>query len=256
MAYVPISAPSRREDRGKIVLTSSPLPQRFLSTVSRIRWADRDVPAAVRAVRMHFAVQGAQEFTWWLSPSTTPADLQERLIGLGAVPEPRGNRATAMVLDRPPVGNLPASIRVEAVQTLEQFRLLQQILFDIDDSTPRARAEAMLADLDGRWESYRSSGKHGFLAYVDGVAASAGQLAMLDSRRALLTGGATRPWARGRGCYSALVIERWRLMSELGMRSMVVQASDMSAPLLKALGFRSTATLRILADRAAASTGS
>jgi hypothetical protein len=39
-------------------------------------------------------------------------------------------------------------------------------------------------------------------------------------------------------------------MSALGMQSMVVQASDMSTPVLTALGFRATATLSVLADRA------
>jgi hypothetical protein len=253
MAYAPVSAPSVREHHADMVLTSSPLPQRFFSTVARIRWAGRDVAQAVHAVRAHFAARGAQEFTWWLSPSTTPANLRERLIELGAVPDPGGERATAMVLDHPPLGDVPDGVRVEAVETLEQFGLLQRILLDIDDTTPRERADALLADLAERWDRYRSGGRRGFLAFVDGRAASAGQIAILDDRRALLTGGATRPWARGRGCYRALVLERWRLMSARGTRALVVQASDMSAPLLAALGFEATATLRVLADRSARS---
>jgi hypothetical protein len=252
MGYVPVSAPSRREPLEDMILTSSPLPQRFFSTVARIRWTHGDVAESVRRVRAHFAARGVHEFTWWLSPSTTPADLGERLIELGAVPDPAGDGATAMVLDRPPLGAVPDGVRVEAVETLDEFRLLQQILMDIDDTTPAERADAMLADLAGRWELYRSSGRRGFLAFVDGAAASAGQIALLDERRALLTGGATRAWARGRGCYRALVLERWRLLRERGLRAMVVQASSMSAPVLAALGFRATATLRVLADRSAA----
>jgi hypothetical protein len=249
MAYVPVSAPSWREEHEDMVLTSSPLPQRFLSSVARIRWQGRDVAGMVRRVRAHFAARGTREFNWWLSPSTTPADLGQRLLELGAVPDPAGARATAMVLDRAPSGGVPQGVRVEAVETFERFRLLQQILLGIDETTPRERADAMLADLAGRWERYGPSGRRGFLAFVDGVAASAGQLAVLDERRALLAGGATRPWARGRGCYRALVLERWRLMSERGTRAMLVQASDMSAPVLAALGFRATAALSVLADR-------
>ena len=249
MSYVPVIAPAVREHREDMVLTSSPLPQRFQSSVARIRWADRDVAEAVRFVRAYFAARGVPEFTWWLSPSTTPPDLGQRLVDLGAVPDPDAARTTAMVLDRPPLGDVPAGIRVEPIETLEQFRLMQQILFDIDDTTPRERADALLADLAGRWERYRASGRRGFLAFVGDVAASAGQIALLDDRRALLTGGATRPWARGRGCYRALVLERWRLMGERGVRALVVQASGMSAPLLAALGFRATATLSVLADR-------
>jgi hypothetical protein len=249
MGYAPISRPSSREARDDMILTASPLPQRFFSTVAQIRWADRDVPDAIRWVRAHFAARGTKEFTWWISPSTTPVDLRQRLIDHGAVPDPGGERATAMVLDREPLGCVPHGVQVEPVDTLDRFRQLQEILFEIDETTPRERAEAMLADLPARWDRYRSSGRRGFLAYVDGVAASAGQLAVLDGRRALLTGGATRPWARGRGCYRALVLERWRLMRALGTRAMVVQASDMSAPVLSGLGFRTTATLSVLADR-------
>lgn len=249
MAYVPVSPPARRDFRPDMILTASPLPQRFFSTAARIRCMDGDVAATVRSVRAHFAAHGAREFTWWLSPSTTPGDLKQRLLDLGAVPDPAGDRATAMVLDRAPAGGLPEGVRVAPIESLEDFRRMQQILFDIDDTTPPERADALLADMAGRWERFRSSGRVGFLAYVDGVAASAGQLARLDDRRALLTGGATRRWARGRGCYRALVIERWRHLAERGNRALVVQASDMSAPVLSTLGFRAVATLCVLADR-------
>ena len=192
MSYVPVSAPLVREEQEDLVLTSSPLPHRFFSTVARIRWVDRDIPVKVRSVRAHFAARGTNEFTWWLGPSTTPEGLRERLIDLGAVPDPDGERATAMVLDHDPLGGVPHGVRVEAVETLEQFQLLQEILLEIDETTPRERASALLADLEGRWARYRSDGRQGFLAFVDGVAASAGQVGTLDDRRALLTGGATR----------------------------------------------------------------
>jgi hypothetical protein len=250
MGYVPVSAPWVRDEQEDMVLTSSPLPHRFFSTVARIRWVDKDIPLTVRSVRAHFAARGTNEFTWWLGPSTTPGDLREQLINLGAVPDPDGERATAMVLDHDPLGGVPHGVRVEMVETLEQFRLLQEILLEIDENTPQGRAFALLANLEGRWARFRSDRRFGFLAFVDDVAASAGQIGMLDDRRALLTGGATRPWARGRGCYRALVLERWRSLKARGTQAMVVQASDMSAPLLAAVGFRKTATLSILTDRA------
>jgi len=197
----------------------------------------------------HFAGRGAKEFTWWLSPSTTPGDLGQRLLESGATPDAEAAQTTAMVLDRLPTGSASKGVQVQAVESLEQFRTLQTILFDIDDTTPPERSETMLADLPARWERYRASGRVGFLAFVDGVAASAGQIAMLDERRALLTGGATRPWARGRGCYRTLVIERWRHMHERGTRALVVQASQMSTPVLSSLGFKTAARVSVFADR-------
>ena len=250
MGYVPIIPPSTREVRDDMVLTASPLPDRMVSTVSRIRWDGGDIAERVAEVRAHFAERGTAEFCWWLGPSTTPPGLREALLELGAVPELWGERATAMVLDHPPVGERPSGVEVVAVDDLDRYRTLVEILFELDDDTPAEQRDAVLAGLPERWERYRTT-RVGFLAYVDGVAASAGQVSMLDARRGLLTGGATRPWARGRGCYRALVVERWKLMSERGAEAFVVQASDMSAPLLAALGFRTTATLTVLADRSA-----
>jgi hypothetical protein len=123
-------------------------------------------------------------------------------------------------------------------------------IFEIDEDTPASKREERLAGLEERWAVFNAPrSRSGFVAYVDDVPASAGQLAYLSATCALLTGGATRPWARGRGCYRALVEARWDLVSPEGIRAFVVQASDMSMPILAGLGFRTTAALHVLVDR-------
>ena len=249
MGYVSVLPPTIRDVREDMILTASPLPDRMLSTVARIRWGDGDVRARVAEVRDFFASAGAEEFCWWLGPSTTPGDLRAQLLALGAVPEETGEFAAAMVLDRDPDGDMPSGVEVRMVETLDDYGRMMEILMEIDESTPPEKRAALLAGLDERWARYQVAGRAGFLATVDGVPAASGQLGILDGRRALLAGGATRPWARSRGCYRALVLARWRLMRERGIEAFVVQASDMSAPILTGMGFRTTATLSVLVDR-------
>lgn len=250
MGYVPVHPPSERVIGPDCILTWSPLPDHWFSTVSRIRWDAAEHATRIGEVRAHFAGAGVRAFTWWLGPSSPPG-LADALRAGGAVPEPDGDRATAMVLDREPIGSMPDGVTVERVRTFEQFRTMQEILFELDDDTPKDHAAALLAGLEDRWVRFEGSPRVGFVASVDGVPASAGQVARLDDRRCLLTGGATRPWARHRGCYTALVLARWATMRALGNEAFVVQASAMSAPALAKLGFRPTAELTILLDRLA-----
>jgi GNAT superfamily N-acetyltransferase len=65
----------------------------------------------------------------------------------------------------------------------------------------------------------------------------------------LLLGGAVLPEARGRGCYRALVQARWEDAAARGTPALVVQAGEMSQPILERLGFQQVATMRVLFDR-------
>ena len=65
----------------------------------------------------------------------------------------------------------------------------------------------------------------------------------------LLLGGAVLPEARGRGCYRALVQARWEDAVARGTPALVVQAGEMSRPILERLGFQQVATMRVLVDR-------
>ena len=66
----------------------------------------------------------------------------------------------------------------------------------------------------------------------------------------VLSGGATRPEARGRGAYRALVRARWDEAVRRGHPQLVAQASAMSRPVLQRAGFRTVGTVTLFADRA------
>jgi predicted acetyltransferase len=64
----------------------------------------------------------------------------------------------------------------------------------------------------------------------------------------LLSGGATAPWARGRGAYRALVRARWEDAAARGTPTLAVQAGSMSAPILRRLGFEKVMQFRRIED--------
>src|SRR5207302_9031519 len=94
----------------------------------------------------------------------------------------------------------------------------------------------------------RDAGPSAYLAYLAGEPVGFGR-AVFAPWAALLLGGATRPEARGRGVYTALVHARWRETVERGVPRVVVSAGPMSAPILEKLGFRSLGGVRLLRDR-------
>ena len=85
-----------------------------------------------------------------------------------------------------------------------------------------------------------------FVATVDGRVAGAAS-ALLAERGLFLIGGATAPWARGRGVYRALVGARWRYAVDRGTPALTVQAiHDTSSPILRRVGFKHVCTMRHL----------
>ena len=73
--------------------------------------------------------------------------------------------------------------------------------------------------------------------------------AVFTREAAILLGGSTLPWARGRGVYTSLVHARWRETVERGLARIAVSAGPMSAPILERLGFEAIGKVRLLRDR-------
>jgi GNAT superfamily N-acetyltransferase len=78
-----------------------------------------------------------------------------------------------------------------------------------------------------------------FVAYVNGVPASAGRLDMPAGRSfASLWGGGTVPRFRGAGIYRSLVKARAELARARGFRFLTVDARETSRPILERVGFQ------------------
>lgn len=246
MAYLPLGPGGEYADLGAVRLSLEPGPSPYFATASRLRGPAGAADALIDEVRAWFASRGRQELTWWLGPSTTPPGLADRLLLRGAAPEPPG---AAMVLTEEPPA-IPG-VDVRQVRSPEDLAVFREILFEVDDSTPDDKRRAVADGLTDAWEHLAATGRRRayFLACRDDEPVAAGGLLFTEQGVGALAGGATRPWARGNGCYRALVRRRWEHARELGSGTLVTQASPMSRPVLERLGFQVVADLTILLDQ-------
>src|SRR5207253_10441916 len=95
--------------------------------------------------------------------------------------------------------------------------------------------------------NYGKSPSEGYLAFVDGDPVGTATVRVADAA-AVLYAGSVLPHARGRGAYRALVRARWDDAAARGTPVLVTHAGSMSLPILRRLGFREIAKIRILLD--------
>jgi GNAT superfamily N-acetyltransferase len=185
-----------------------------------------------RQVRV-FADRG-EEFEWKLHGHDRPADLSERLIAQGFVPE---EMETVVIAPVPEIAGevvLPDGVTLREVSErvdLDRIGALEEAIWHDDRA-------GWLAD---SLEAEQVSDPH---AITIVVAESAGEFVCAGWARfpngtdfATLWGGGTLPGWRRRGIYRALVTYRANLAAERGSRYLQVDASSESRPILRRLGF-------------------
>jgi GNAT superfamily N-acetyltransferase len=216
----------------------------------RVRFGP-SVDGQVMTVREWFAARGRERFVWMVGPSTTPTDLERRLLDLGAEPNPGGSDHMAMVLDREPPPS-PAEIELRRVETFADYALMWEIRFG-GFGMPDEERDAIRPTLCERWAATADDlSRWSYLALVEGVPVAEGSVRSTVHGPLWLAGGVTLPSFRGRGIYRALVRARWEDAVRLGARALVVYANvDTSYPILERLGFRAVGRVRVLADRSA-----
>jgi hypothetical protein len=185
---------------------------------------------------------------WWLGPSARPADIRDRLLAAGLV-EPRDGvgRLVAVALTEEPRSAAPG-VEVRRVETYEDFVAAREVQWDAFDTRADRRdagRQRMRADYEG---SMASGVPAGFFATLDGRPAGSA-MSIPSSRGVYLIGGATAPWARGRGVYRALVRARWDDAVRRGTPVLVSQANPATSyPILKRLGFQDVCEIRRVED--------
>ena len=151
----------------------------------------------------------------------------------------------ALALTSPPERS-EAGVEARRVESFDEFTAAGEITHDAFGHPEEMRASwretrPLLYELEQQDVSAT------YLAFVDSQPVAAAT-AVFAQAGVMLLGGATLPQARGRGCYRALVQARWDDAVRRGTPALVVQAGQMSRPILERLGFSFVSQLWVLVD--------
>jgi hypothetical protein len=203
--------------------------------VQRLRLGADDVGDAVAAARSVMERTGATVASWWLCERSTPADLEARLLARGlAVVEGDYLVDGLLLTSEPPPG--PAEVEVRAAESADEIAATRELQYEVFDVPAELRRPPRLDPFE-----------RVYAAWIEGCLAGTGR-AYFTPRGAMLAGGATAQWARGRGAYRALVRARWDDAAARGTPALGVHAKDTSSPILTRLGFEKVLQLRRLED--------
>jgi GNAT superfamily N-acetyltransferase len=221
MAYLLPSATFEPLERDGYVYVAG----RLSAWVVRIRRLD------VEAVRAEARERGARRVEWWLGPSS-PAGAEAQLLAAGFVPD-----------QVPALTGMTCVVEPPAVEDVE-----------IRPATPEEVVTTEYAVWGGEPNPLPvpNDVEHHYAAVLDGRLAGVGRAVDMRGGVALL-GGVVLPAARGRGVYRALVYARWEHAVSRGTPLLVVQAGDLSAPILARLGFVSHGVIHLFTDPGVAS---
>jgi hypothetical protein len=218
---------------------------RWPMAVQRIRLRPDELDDAVEAARSLMRVTGTTAASWWLSEHSTPAGIEEELLARGMQIVEGDYLVDGMALTRePPVG--PPDVEARAVASAAEFVEALHVQYDAFD-TPELRRRSETEILEEYEQTLGDPVAMLYVAWVDGRIAAAGR-SFFSPRGALLAGGSTALWARGRGAYRALVRARWDDAVARGTPALAVQAGAMSAPILRGLGFEQVCFFRRMHD--------
>ncbi len=209
---------------------------------SSVLWSALSAGTAGSAIAEQVALFSSrgEEFEWKLHSYDAPADLADRLLAAGLVPqEPESLMIgeVEQVCQTLRSAGLPPGVRLEQRADPAVVDLLadaHEAVFGTDESELRAALKAQLAVApDSVGLAVAMAGQRpvcaGRIEFIHG------------SEFAGLWGGGTVPDWRGRGIYRALVRCRAELAARRGYRYLTVDASDQSRPILERAGFERVA---------------
>src|SRR5262245_19199131 len=239
--WIPVVPPGEVLHRDGYSLVASPRS----ATVERLRLLPDAIEWTVEEVRRFGRERGYDHVTWWLGERTLPAGLADRLAALGLGPDPYTPEMTTLTLDRRPNGE-PA-VEVRRVGSADEFLAALELDWEVWEVPEDERAGLRPIQRE-IWPAVHATGRvRHYVAYVDGEPAGFAR-AVFTPMAAILLGGSTLPWARGRGVYTSLVHARWEDTVERGVPRIVVSAGHMSGPILRRLGFEPIGQVRLLRD--------
>ncbi len=225
------------EDDGSIVRWLAPPGQ----GLSWITWSSLDADtadAAIAAQRDYFAARG-EGVEWKLYDYDQPADLAARLVAAGFVPD---DEELMLVADTAAIVAdvaLPDGVRlvpvtdeagVHALMAVHRHEPGSEEMSWLTASLLETLGDERRAHRDGRGDGGDEPVSSARIEFVPGTDFAG------------LWGGSTVPQWRGKGIFRALVAYRAGRAAARGYRYLQVDASQMSRPILKRLGFTPVAS--------------
>ena len=184
-----------------------------------------------------FAERG-ERFEWKLHAHDQPADLADRLLAAGFVPEEVETVVIAPVAAVAGEPRLPEGVQLREVSAradLDRIAAMEETIW--------GDGRAWLAD---SLEAEHAVDPSALTIVIAEAGADVVCAAWVRFARgtdfATLWGGGTLPEWRGRGIYRAIVSYRANLAAQRGFRYLQVDASDDSRPILERLGFVAVTT--------------
>ena len=245
-AYVELSPAEERVETHVAVVTFEPGDHFWSTSVSRVRFAGRDVATELSTLRSLMRSRGRRAAAWAIGPTATPDDVVGQLIGLGL--ERESDSASSILILTEPPSVRPTRFEVRAVTTFEDHVASIEVANeafsfsadDADDERGRARET---------FEAERASDHAArLLALDDGRPIATGR-AWFAPQGVYLGGGATIPSHRQRGAMGSLVSAAWIEAERRGTPALVTSGGDMSTTPLEHLGFRAVGRVERLIDR-------
>ncbi|WP_237706553.1 GNAT family N-acetyltransferase [Kribbella flavida] len=192
-----------------------------------------ELDALIARQRDYFAAKG-QAVEWKTRGHDLPADLPQRLLAAGFVPEEQETvliAESAITASRLSGRELVDGVTIRRTTVQADFERIAAM-----ESTVWGEDWSWLAgDLAGRQASGQADI---YVAEADGrVVSAAWAVHQAGTDFTGLWGGSTLTEWRGRGIYKALVAIRAARAAERGHRYLQVDASDDSSPILQRLGF-------------------
>ena len=115
-----------------VVVDETGFPWAPAGGVHRIRFDASNVEERVPELRAMFRERGRDEFTWWVGTSSTPDDLEDRLLGHGASPYSDDPVIAAMISTSEPPE--VAGFHVRRVERVEDFSIARELAWSTADS--------------------------------------------------------------------------------------------------------------------------
>lgn len=229
-AYPLFHAWSRAEchDGSDLLWTLSDIPQPLFNSVLRARLTESDADAAIEAVLERCSARKVPAL-WWTGPSTTPADLPQRLLAHGFV----------HAGDNP---GMARSLRITVNDEREERGMVTiQRVRDLHDLR---LWNAVPGGIEARFDFYAETmnAMRHYIAFVDGTPAGTSTL-FPGAGAAGIYNVYTQPQLRRRGIGEALTAVALDDARELGLDLAVLQASAMSEGLYRRMGFVESCTI-------------